>query len=550
MNAEKKEGPILRRTTWGRWEKNFIRIIGKNLCIYARELSTTPIKTIDLENSIIQEGERLTKKPNTFGIFQLKKTTQFFVTKDPLELSAWLALLRKAQQEGDRNLKEFTLSDTLESMLDAVVMADTKGVIVAFNSAATKLFGWKKEEIIGKNVMVLQPKSIAEKHDQLMEKYHQTGKRHLIGVRRELTAIHKDGRKIKVEISLGETEKKDRFLATFRPVKGAFSHSANNTEELTEEIKSLRKMNDKLKLHNELMKRELSTQRKDLVFSGDPAELFTLEKCIGQGSYGKVYKSIHNTTGGSVAIKVLHREVKHLVSEIETLMQLSHPNVVQYFGCYVCNSETWIVMEYCSRGCVARSVLENKNIDISEVHIAAILKQLLLGIDYMHSNKKIHRDIKAANLLISHDGTIKVADFSIAGTLSDGQKNSTLVGSPCWMAPEVFREEGYDQSVDIWSVGITAIELAQGHPPFKDLSVYQIMMRYSQKQSITLNKPKKWSKEFNDFISQCLQFNPAHRPLAGNLLKLHFIEDAPGSSVIKPLLSEASKNLPNLNNTL
>jgi len=112
-----------------------------------------------------------------------------------------------------------------------------------------------------------------------------------------------------------------------------------------------------------------------------------------------------------------------------------------------------------------------------------------------------------------------------------------MVGTPCWMAPEIFKEEGYDESIDIWAIGITAIELAEREPPFKDLTLYQIMMRYSQGKDVGLKKPKKWSKEFKQVIAACLQYNPKSRPTATDLLQSHFIMDAPGSSVIKPLIS-------------
>jgi len=184
----------------------------------------------------------------------------------------------------------------------------------------------------------------------------------------------------------------------------------------------LKKINNKLKLHNDILKAELTSQHPDLVFSGDPTELFEIGVDVGRGSHGIVYKAKYKRTRSVVAIKIIRREVKELVNEIETLTELTHQNVVQYFACYVCNDETWIVMEYCQKGCVAERILQNSEIEITEIHVAAILKQVLHGIEYMHDHKKIHRDIKGANLLISREGIIKVADFSIAGKLAEGKK--------------------------------------------------------------------------------------------------------------------------------
>eukprot|EP01120_Amphizonella_sp_Union-15-10_P002542 TRINITY_DN1280_c0_g1_i1.p1 TRINITY_DN1280_c0_g1~~TRINITY_DN1280_c0_g1_i1.p1 ORF type:complete len:542 (+),score=112.68 TRINITY_DN1280_c0_g1_i1:38-1663(+) len=529
--ADLQEGPLLRRTTWGRWQKCYVRMVAGKFCVFAKMESTTPLKTFSLEDVLIQNGEQLTKKLFTFGFFRLKKKTEFFQAKTNEELNSWLQTLKRVQS-GIAPVKEITLEETLESMNDAVVISDEIGTILEFNHSACEMFGWPKEKIIGQNVKILTPKHIAEKHDYYMKRYQDTGKKNLIGVRRELTAVKRDGSFITVEISLGELRAK-RFLATFRSVKRANTLDSSGTEELAEKIHSLKKANDSLKIHNELLKSEL---KQDLVFTGNPKELFTLGKAKGKGSYGVVFKALHKKTKGSVAIKIIKREVTELVSEIDTLSKLSHPNVVQYFGCYVCQDETWIVMEYCSKGSVSDAILENHHCEVTETHVAAILKQLLHGIEYMHKNKSIHRDIKSANLLLTGRGDIKVADFSIAGTLADDQKTSTLVGSPCFMAPEIFKEEGYDASVDIWAVGITAIELAERKPPFKGMSIYQIMMRFSRGEKISLKKPKKWSQEFNHLVNSCLQYEPKARPTAKELLHFSFIEDAPGSSVIKPLL--------------
>uniref|UniRef100_A0A0K0D1Z8 non-specific serine/threonine protein kinase n=1 Tax=Angiostrongylus cantonensis TaxID=6313 RepID=A0A0K0D1Z8_ANGCA len=256
----------------------------------------------------------------------------------------------------------------------------------------------------------------------------------------------------------------------------------------------------------------------------DPEEIFTKHERIGRGSFGEVYKGIDRRTSQVVAIKII--DLEQAEDEIEDIQQ------------EIQGSKLWIIMEYLGGG----SALDlTKSGKLDESHIAVILREILKGLDYLHSERKIHRDIKAANVLVSEQGDVKVADFGVAGQLTETvKKRITFVGSPFWMAPELIKQASYDYKADIWSLGITAIELAQGEPPHSDLHPMRVLFLIPKNPPPQLTGPQ-WSRVFKDFVELCLNKDPDNRPSASNLLRHPFIKKAKKNGILVELIERAKE---------
>ncbi|KAL7793020.1 serine/threonine protein kinase, STE family, PAK/STE20-related [Trichoderma ceciliae] len=274
----------------------------------------------------------------------------------------------------------------------------------------------------------------------------------------------------------------------------------------------------------------------------DPELLYTKEYCIGGGSFGKVFKGVDKRTGLSVAIKIIdvenaEDEVEDIIQEIAILSELQSPYVTKYYGSYAKGAELWIVMEFCAGGSCADLM---KPGIMGEDYIAIIIRELLMGLDYLHTDKKLHRDIKAANVLLGANGQVKLADFGVSGQLSATMtKKNTFVGTPFWMAPEVIKQSGYDHKADIWSLGITALELANGEPPYADIHPMKVLFL------IPKNPPPRlegnFTKAFKDFVELCLQRDPKERPTAKDLLRHPFIRKAKKTTYLTELIERHSR---------
>ena len=260
----------------------------------------------------------------------------------------------------------------------------------------------------------------------------------------------------------------------------------------------------------------------------DPDKLFTILQKVGQGNYGSVYKVQNNKTGQILAAKICKIESNNTESfykEINMLKQCDSPYILKYYSSYIKNNTIWIVLEFCDGGSLL-DIMRITNIFYNEKEIASIIKMVLKGLQFLHAQRKIHRDIKAGNILLNDEGVAKLGDFGVSAQLTNSiSKKVSKIGTPYWMSPEVISQKSYDSKCDIWSLGITCIELAEGEPPYSEVRTFLVMKKILNNPPKGLTNPNLWSKDFNDFVEKCLIFNPAQRPTAAQLLNHRFIQN-------------------------
>ncbi|XP_056139061.1 serine/threonine-protein kinase TAO1 [Lampris incognitus] len=291
----------------------------------------------------------------------------------------------------------------------------------------------------------------------------------------------------------------------------------------------------------------------ELFFKEDPEKLFSDLREIGHGSFGAVYFARDVRTNEVVAIKKMSYSGKQsnekwqdIIKEVKFLQRIQHPNSIEYKGCFLREHTAWLVMEYCLGS--ASDLLEVHKKPLQEVEIAAITHGALQGLAYLHSHNMIHRDIKAGNILLTEPGQVKLADF---GSASIASPANSFVGTPYWMAPEVIlaMDEGqYDGKVDIWSLGITCVELAERKPPLFNMNAMSALYHIAQNESPTLLSSE-WTDYFRNFVDSCLQKFPQDRPNSEELLKHAFVQRERPESVLLDLIlrtKDAVRELDNL----
>ncbi|XP_028560060.2 misshapen-like kinase 1 isoform X9 [Podarcis muralis] len=291
----------------------------------------------------------------------------------------------------------------------------------------------------------------------------------------------------------------------------------------------------------------------DLSALRDPAGIFELVEVVGNGTYGQVYKGRHVKTGQLAAIKVMdvtEDEEEEIKQEINMLKKYSHHrNIATYYGAFIKKSppgnddQLWLVMEFCGAGSVTDLVKNTKGNALKEDCIAYICREILRGLAHLHAHKVIHRDIKGQNVLLTENAEVKLVDFGVSAQLDRtvGRRN-TFIGTPYWMAPEVIAcdenpDATYDYRSDIWSLGITAIEMAEGAPPLCDMHPMRALFLIPRNPPPKL-KSKKWSKKFIDFIDNCLIKAYTSRPPTEQLLKFPFVRDQPTERQVRIQLKD------------
>ncbi|XP_059183583.1 mitogen-activated protein kinase kinase kinase kinase 4-like isoform X13 [Centropristis striata] len=291
----------------------------------------------------------------------------------------------------------------------------------------------------------------------------------------------------------------------------------------------------------------------DLASLRDPAGIFELVEVVGNGTYGQVYKGRHVKTGQLAAIKVMdvtEDEEEEIKLEINMLKKYSHHrNIATYYGAFIKKSppghddQLWLVMEFCGAGSITDLVKNTKGNQLKEDWIAYISREILRGLAHLHAHHVIHRDIKGQNVLLTENAEVKLVDFGVSAQLDRtvGRRN-TFIGTPYWMAPEVIAcdenpDATYDYRSDLWSCGITAIEMAEGAPPLCDMHPMRALFLIPRNPPPRL-KSKKWSKKFFSFIEGCLVKNYTQRPPTEQLLKHPFIRDQPNERQVRIQLKD------------